>query len=305
MGETVQRLRLQTAALALSLIWLQGCGTNPGSSPYVHAEPERLAPLKLSELGPHLLESSGLALATERIWTMNDSGGAPELSWIELSAGRSGAVALDGATNFDWEALAQSDTHFYVVDCGNNRGDRIWLQLYQVELAALTAKRANVMRSDFRWGDVSYGVNRRAHNNDCEAAAWVEGELWLFTKNWQDQATRLYRMSPGVDRQQLQSNERFETDGLITGADYSVEHQMLALIGYGKGLRVLQPFIWLVPVVEKVPDWTQARRYLLAQSGQWEAIVWQGSELLISREESPLGGAQIARVRLPAAALSH
>lgn len=293
------------AALALLLTTLQGCGTTPGGSPAVRAEAERLAPIRVMALGPELQESSGLARVGSMLWSMNDSGGESQLSWYDLQAEQSGAVALAGAVNFDWEAMAQSDTHLFVVDCGNNRGDRIWLQLYQIELSQLGKASVDVQRRDFRWGDVEYGVKRRAHNNDCEAAAWVDNELWLFTKNWQDQATRLYRVQPGENRQQLLSSERFAVDGLITGADYSAEHQTLALLGYGKGLRVLQPFVWLVPIEESAPVWSRAKRYLIAESGQWEAIVWQGSDLLISREESVLGGAQFARIRLPQAALTN
>ena len=292
-------------ALLLTLTLLHGCVTAPDGSSYVRAEAERLTLHRLTELGPHLHESSGLALVDDQLWTLNDSGGEAELIRLELPAGRSTALALEGAINFDWEALAQSAEHLYILDCGNNRGDRIWLQLYQIELGALSEPRAQADRTDFRFADVEYAVNRRAHNNDCEAATWVDDQLWLFTKNWDDQATRLYRIVPGIDKQQLSSSERFYTDGLITGADYSESHKMLALLGYGKGLRVLQPFIWLVPVTQSTPQWGLAKRYLLNESGQWEAIVWRGSELLISREESVLGGAEIARVSLPSAALSY
>ena len=291
-------------ALALALSALQGCVSTQAAL-YAATQAERIQPRKLINLGAHLSESSGLAAVGRELWTMNDSGGAAQLIALDLSGERSRTVSLKGATNFDWEALAQSDDTLYIVDCGNNRGDRIWLQLYAVPLQQLSASSATATRIDFRWGDVEYAVDRRAHNNDCEAAAWVEDELWLLTKNWQDQATRLYRMRPGAGGQHLQSSEQYAVGGLITGADYSVEHQMLALLGYGKGLQMLQPFIWLVPVVDKGPSWSQAKRYLLGASGQWEAISWQGDSLLISSEESVLGGAQVAQLSLPFGALSH
>ncbi len=295
--------------LLLALVLMQGCVTAPDGSPYVRAEAEKLQPVRVTALGPLLHESSGLALVGKNLWTMNDSGGEPELLAIDLPHSRSRSLTLDGATNFDWEALAQSSEHLFVVDCGNNRGDRIWLQLYAVKLSSLSEPRAQksiaAKRADFRFADVQNAVNRRAHNNDCEAATWVDNQLWLFTKNWGDQATRLYRMVPGADRQLLTSSEGFFSDGLITGADYSEAHQMLALLGYGKGLRVLQPFIWLIPVKKNAPQWAEAKRYLLNHPGQWEAIVWQGAELLISREESVIGGAEISRISLPSAALNH
>ncbi|NVK00415.1 MAG: hypothetical protein HWE12_02640 [Oceanospirillaceae bacterium] len=288
-------------AAAASAALLLGCA----SSERVRVESARLIPEQLVTLGPELQESSGLARYAGRLWSMNDSEGEPELIWLELSSGRSGTLALQGAVNFDWEALAQSDDQLYLLDCGNNRGDRIWLQLYSVPLDQLTRAQAEVQRSDFRWGDVDYQVARRAHNNDCEAASWIGNELWLFTKNWQDEQSRIYRMQPGVDRQQLTSEQSINVGGLITGADYNAELQMLALLGYGKGLRVLQPFIWLAPLVDGELQWSLAKRFDLTESGQWEAVVWQDDELLLSREESILGGAAIAKLRLPRSALRH
>lgn len=269
------------------------------------AQSERLAPLKLVSLGPQLQESSGLAMYDNRLWSMNDSEGAPELIWLDLPAGRSGSVKLEGATNFDWEALALGDEQLHLLDCGNNRGDRIWMQLYSVPLSGLKQPSVGVERSEFRWGDVQYQVARREHNNDCEAATWIDGQIWLFTKNWQDQQSRLYKLTPGAGRQQLLTQTTINVGGLVTGADYSAEHQMLALLGYGSGLRLLQPFIWLAPVTDGELMWNQAKRYDLAESGQWEAIVWQGSELLLTREQSILGDAEVARLKLPKGALSH
>lgn len=275
------------------------------STPRVAIQPERLTPLKLFSLGPQLQESSGLAQYDGRLWSMNDSEGAPELIWLDLSADRSGSVKLEGATNFDWEALALGDEQLYLLDCGNNRGDRIWLQLYAVPLSGLVQSAVKVERSEFRWGDAQYEVARRNHNNDCEAATWIAGEIWLFTKNWQDQQSRVYRLMPGQDRQQLTAEQSLNVGGLITGADYSAEHQMLALLGYGNGLRVLQPFIWLAPIQDGQLNWAKAKRFDLAESGQWEAIVWQGDVLLLTREQSILGDAEVAKLKLPAAALSH
>jgi len=291
-------------ALLLGLVLVPaGCASGVGDKPVPQAESQRLEPLWLLSLGEAVQESSGLAAVAQRYWTLNDSGGAAQLIWVDPLERSQGNLALEGAVNFDWEALAQSETSMYIVDCGNNRGDRIWLQLYTLPLTALNSEAAIVQRQDFRWGDVDYQINRRAHDNDCEAAAWVDDQLWLFTKGWESGTTRLYTLRPGEDRQSLLSKAEYPVDGLITGADYSATHQRLALIGYGKGLRVLQPFIWIVPVKDKQMLWDRAKRYWLAQSGQWEALVWDGDSLVISREESVLGGAGFARISLPAAAL--
>jgi len=300
---------LSFVALATVASGLTGCSAIGGD---VVVEPQRLSVQTLLSFQAPLLESSGLALHDNWIWSMNDSAGASRLYGFDLS--RLGQpnplerqVDLDGAVNFDWEALATNERDLYVVDCGNNRGDRIWLQLYQIPLKSLSQERAVVRRSDFRWGDVQYAVARRDHNNDCEAATWIGDKLWLFTKNWQDLHSRVYKLNPTQSQQSLYTEQRLAVGGLITGADYSAYHQTLALLGYGSGIGMLQPFIWLVPLSPSAQqiEWNQAKRYDLAQPGQWEAIHWYGEQLLITREKSILGPAEVARVTPPNSALSN
>lgn len=321
MGQDSKKLRLAARQVSLSTsyvkrslgllmaglitVGLTGCSARGGAD--IAVEPQRLSPETLMALESPLLESSGLALVDNQIWSMNDSAGASRLYGFDLNTKATNQVLLNGAINFDWEALATSDSDLYVVDCGNNRGDRIWLQLYKLALSQLTSVEITVERSDFRWGDVEYSISRRNHNNDCEAATWIGDQLWLFTKNWQDQNSRVYHLKPNDSPQSLMSTQSLAVGGLITGADYSAANQTLALVGYGAGVNILQPFIWLVPLLpdaQKI-DWSLAKRFDIAESGQWEAIHWQGDKLLLTREKSILGRAKVARLTLPAAALSN
>lgn len=295
------------AVLVAILLLITGC---------VAALPERsklrtevLQATELQALPGRLQESSGLAGFAGRLWSMNDGGNAAQLIWWDPQTAGQGQVELNEAVNFDWEALAQSDDRLFIVDCGNNRGDRIWLQLYTIDLESLAAASGSaagvrVERSEFRWGDREPQLARRNHDNDCEAAVWINERLWLFTKNWRNQATRLYQLTPGLSSQSPLAVAEYPVAGLITGADYSPEFNKVVLLGYGSGLNLMNPFLWFVPVAGDALVWDRAERYRLGQSGQWEAVLWQGDHLLLTRENSPLGRARSARVELPRAVLT-
>lgn len=269
----------------------------PQLPPTLQAEPVNALPRIVDE-------SSGLAQRHGRLWTHNDSGHTAHL--YELSA--DGARVLRRvhplkSVNIDWEALAQDDTHLYIADCGNNLGDRDWMQIYAVPWGELDRARDQgvvaATQLDFRFRDAEPRARRHDHDNDCEALTVVGDELWLFTKNWRDQHTRLYVLDKHTRTQQVSARARFPVNGLITGADYDPVSQRLALVGYTVNRFSSRSFIWLIPVVSGVPDWHRASYHRLQPAGQWEAILWHQGDLLLTRERSILGQAQLARVRLP------
>ena len=288
--------------LALSLfILLTGCSSTE-ISPTQQSE-ERLTPITQYSIPPVLNETSGLVEYQGSLWSINDGGNYPVLhSWSTSSQSDAPRFneprMLAGADNFDWESMAQNDQGLFVLDCGNNRGDRIWLQSYFVGWDSLKQKPVSAQKTQFRFGDTDPRVARRDHNNDCEAAAWVEDSLWIFTKNWVDQQTRIYQLGSGQE-QVLSAFATLPVGGLVTGADYSAEFEQLVLLGYGKGLSMLQPFVWFIPVNDSAPDWAGAERFLLDRSGQWEAILWRQDRLLLTREDSVLGGAVLAELPVP------
>ena len=265
--------------------------------------PERLRVERLANLPAEVVESSGLAMRQGRLWTHNDSGHDATLFELTESgdAVRRRVHPLN-SVNEDWEALAQDDSTLYIADCGNNLGDRIWMQIYKVELRDLDQSRDQGVvpseRLNIRLADTRPERNRHAHNNDCEALTVVNDELWLFTKNWQDQHTRLYRINKQAPVQQLVSSDQFPVGGLITGADYDPVTQRLALIGYRLGFLNVSAFIWLVPVEHNAPNWNEASYHAISPMGQWEAILWHQGDLLVTRESSVLGRAWLGRISL-------
>ena len=265
--------------------------------------PDRLAVEALARLPGSVEETSGLAYRNGHFWTHNDSGHDAML--FELSASgekiKRRVHPLE-SVNYDWEALAQDDDYLYIADCGNNFGDRIWFQIYKVAWDELDAAQDRGVvasqRLNIRLADTQPARNRHAHNNDCEALTVVGDELWLFTKNWQDNNTRLYRLDKQAEAQQVISQAEYPARGMITGADYNPQTQQLALIGYRLGFLNLAAFIWLIPVTDGLPDWTQASYHQIHPMGQWEAILWHENDLIVTRETSLLGRAQLGIIRL-------
>lgn len=290
---------MRLAAL-LSAVLLVSCASHPVAEPVGVLHVQRLAVLPLE-----VIESSGLAWHDGQLWTHNDSGDEPLLYRLNVPDGNVVQTRrVRDALNFDWEEMAQDDTWLHVLDCGNNLGRRDWMQIYSVRWADLQSSSADKpvasRLQEFRFGDAGESAGAYAHNNDCEAATVVNDRIWVFSKNWQDLHTRLYRVDPRGERQQtLQPVGRYPVAGLITAADYDPERQQLVLLGYTKGRISSRAFIWTIPVKHDLPQWENARHYNLTPAGQWEAVVWTSEGLLLTRESSLLGQAWLGSVVLP------
>lgn len=265
--------------------------------------PRRFKVERLAVLPKEVEESSGLARRHGRLWTHNDSGHDALLYELTESGDAiRRAVHPLNAVNEDWEALADDEDTLYVADCGNNIGDRIWIQIYKIAWKDLeVAQDKGVVPSkklSVRLADTRPVKQRHAHNQDCEALTLVDEELWLFTKNWEDEKTRLYRIDKISPVQQVLTSAEFPADGLITGADYDHDSQRLALVGYRLDFLRASAFVWIVPVVDGSPNWEQGSYHSLNPVGQWEAIIWYEGDLLVTRESSILGSAQLGIIRL-------
>lgn len=290
-------LRALRAAFWLPLLsgLLSGCASVAQMPAGTHLEVEQVALLP-----EEISETSGIAWQDASLWTHNDSGDGPVL--YRLSA-RTGAVErrvrLQDSINLDWEELAASEQGVYVLDCGNNLGQREWMQAYHVSWQALKGASARSELLEFRFADAKPAHAAYAHDNDCEAATVVGRDLWVFTKNWSNQKTRLYRLDTGkAGQQSLQPVATFPVAGLVTAADYDPESSRLALLGYTKSRLLPKPFLWLVPVVEDKPVWSEAQYHSLSPAGQWEAIGWHQGDLWLTRESSLLGQAWLGRIRM-------
>lgn len=201
----------------------------------------------ISPLSSLVKETSGIIFFRDKIWTHNDSGGKPELYAIDTASGEIvQTIRLAGAENVDWEDIAQDVHHIYIGDFGNNRGNRKDLQIYQLPKQNIPdagdADIDNYRIIRFSYGDQqSFDKRMNHHDFDCEAMVAARDSIFLFSKNWADQQTRLYALPAKAGVYEVFPMEVFDAGGLVTGAGLSPDGRQLALIGYID----FESFIWL------------------------------------------------------------
>ncbi|HOI33171.1 MAG TPA: hypothetical protein PLC47_10415, partial [Bacteroidales bacterium] len=202
----------------------------------------------LFELPKAVEESSGLVFFDGLLWTHNDSGGDAALYGIDTATGEiSRRLFFPEIKNIDWEEVALHEDYLFIGDFGNNSGSRKNLLIYRVSRMDIPPKGDAELSTEtiyFSFEDqTDYTVNWKSNNFDCEAMVAGKDQLYLFSKNRGDQQSKLYTLpiEPGKHTAKLVG--RFDSHGLITGADYNSERNQLALVGYT--YKTWKPFVWL------------------------------------------------------------
>lgn len=253
------------------------------------------------ELPSSQRETSGLAWIQGKLFSINDGGNPAEIYELNPQTGAvNRTIRVEGTSNEDWEDLATSSTHLFIGDFGNNAGNRTNLRILKISIQALLSQ--NSVHADlieFSYPDqVQFNPGVNAHNFDCEAIAFANGQLHLFSKNWQDNRTKHYTLpeSPGKYVANLVGN--VDTQGLITAADISADGKNLVLLGYENSGILSRSFIWTFPSFGGANiGSTEGFRFFLgspANLGQTEGIVFMNSpETKISGEGISLGGVNV------------
>ena len=225
-------------------------------------------------LSDELKENSGLILLNDKLVMHNDSGDDPILYIVNPKSGKiERKVLLAGARNVDMEDIAQDDTYIYVADIGNNNNTRKDLVVYRVEKKAfLNRETVDVAQIAFSYAEqTNFNRSNRKTNFDAEALVVVGDDLLLFTKNWTDNKTYLYRLPKQPGNYTLTRLAVFDVKGLVTGAAYNPVKKIIVLSGYSNYI----PFIAeLRGFSLETPESTELKRYNLAVPGslQTEAI---------------------------------
>ncbi len=199
-----------------------------------------------TELSKKVKESSGLIKVDGKLWTMNDSGGEAKLYQIDERNGRVlKSVKILNAHNRDWEALTFDDNYVYIGDVGNNRGYRRDLRIYKIPRGALkNQKSARAETITFNYSDQKDFTKKasRQTNFDCEAMVAYHGKLYLFSKDWGDNRTRLYELSTSAGKHIAKYKSSFNINGLVTDASINKELDILLLSTYSS---ILTADIWV------------------------------------------------------------
>ncbi len=197
-------------------------------------------------LADRVEETSGLLFFRNSIWTLNDSGGDPEIYRLDSLSGEVVQVVnIKNGYNTDIEDLTQDDDFIYIGDFGNNLGNRKDLRIYKISKKDISEKEDISVEAEqiqFEYADQkNFQVEPQNNNYDCESIISFGDSLYLFTKNWIDGKTRVYAVPKLAGKYSLEVKAEFPVDGLITAADYSTENGMLSLLGY----KDYMPFIWV------------------------------------------------------------
>ena len=207
------------------------------------------APEFKSELPETVRETSGLFFHNGRLWTHNDSGGKPILYGLDTTTFEVvQQITLVNAKNKDWEDVCTDGERVYVGDFGNNKGKRKNLRIYTFPLSEIPDEGDTAITVDsirFSFADqTEFKHEKQKHDYDCESIFATDDFLYLFSKGWATGTTRLYRLSKNPGTQVAEVVNGFDSQGLITGADYDRESKTLVLVGYVKDIWL--PFLYLI-----------------------------------------------------------
>ena len=138
-------LQYKYLAFMVLLVTIAGCAANTliqEPSPPVVGEPVIASNLENEKIN----EASGLTssrLCPGLLWAINDGGDDPLLYAVGIDGTDMGTFRVEGAENFDWEALAsfrwQDSAYLLIADVGDNWEQRQTVTLYVVKEPAITA----------------------------------------------------------------------------------------------------------------------------------------------------------------------
>lgn len=219
--------------------------TNDGSCTYNNAA---INPKLKYNLTTTLNETSGLTWWDKKIWTHNDSGNDPLIYALDNATGNIiKTVAIKNASNIDWEDMAQDEKYIYIGDFGNNaNGNRTNLKIYKIKKKDIKAKDSvNAEIINFAYADQIDFTPKGSNNTnfDCEAMITFGDSIFLFSKNWVDNKTRLYKLPKTPGTYSAENMADLDVQGLITGADIVAEQKIIILTGYSSSIT---PFIYLL-----------------------------------------------------------
>jgi len=241
--------------------------------------PTSYVPTLLQELDEELAESSGLVYFGGKVWTVNDSGNENIVYQVNLQTGKAERkVRVTNSENIDWESLAHSERHLYIGDFGNNSGTRTDLAVLKIRKEDLINKtEVTAEKIFFSYPEQeNFEERTNSHNFDCEAFFYSDGELHLFTKNWENNHSDHYTLGTNPGKIEAKYQGSFDTEGLITGADINTSTGDIVLIGYENSGIFSQSFIWLLSDYPKHNLWEGKNSRITIGSpgnlGQTEAI---------------------------------
>jgi len=213
----------------------------------------------VQELNEVIKENSGVVFHNGKLWTHNDSGTEAKIYSVDTVTGEIlETKVIRGVTFKDWEDIAQSPTHLFIGDFGNNTsGKRTNMKIHRVRWEDVENPDLDTIDArtiSFRFNSAYYPEADAGKNDtkfDCEAMAVINDTIYLFTKNWRDQDCYVYAIPNKANYtwNTLYPIDTLQFEYMVTGADYNYATNSLALCGYtydNSGIPTSNPFITLM-----------------------------------------------------------
>jgi hypothetical protein len=262
--------------------------------------PTALSPIILAELPNSQNETSGLAFIQDRLFSINDGGNSNEIYELNPVTGAViRTIRVTNATNNDWEELAQSDTHLFIGDFGNNNGTRKNLALLKIPIfSVLGSNEVIAEQLRFCFADqTDFSGDGGLNNYDCEAFFFSDNLLHLFTKNRGDGKTNHYTLDPSQSNSLAILNGSFDVKGLITAAGIDSQGN-ICLLGYEDAGFTSRSFVWLFSGYSGTAylSGKSTRIFLGSPSllSQTEGLIFEADgQVMISGERISVGGLTI------------
>ena len=221
---------------------------NDGSCKYAQTT------IKAESLG--LLDSlmegtSSLLFWNNGYWTFNDHYDQC-LYFIDSSnANILNTLCVDGLISKDVEEISQDSLYLYFGDMGNNRGNRRDLRILRISKESLLNQIFAMDTIAFSYEDQTDFTSRpQATEFDCEAFIVTDDSIYLFIKHWVAAKTTVYSLPKTPGTHVAHRRETYNVKGLITGAAYIPEYQLIVLCGYDYNknniFSALHPFLYLL-----------------------------------------------------------
>jgi len=252
--------------------------------------PTSLSYKNIADLEASQTENSGLAYFDGRLFSINDGGNSSEIFEINSETGKViRSITLTNVSNIDWEDLAQSDSHLFIGDFGNNNGTRQDLRILRVPWDEILTKgetQAEVLPFKYENQSDFSGQNSN-HDFDCEAFIYENSQFHLFTKNKSNKETNHYMLKENSTNGVAIKIRNIDTKGQVTGASLNDQNELI-LIGYNLDGLESDTFIWETKSFSNYMLDKNSRKYSLGSPlnlGQNEGIIHTGpSTILISAE---------------------
>ena len=148
----------------------------------------------IAPLDSNLTESSGIISINNAFYTHSDIGGPADLLQLSLNGSITNTLTYSNAVVKDWEDTAVDDQFIYLADIGNNLGNRTDLRIFKIARSDLNNSSATPSTISFSFTDQSDFGNGQYNQTsyDAEAIAVLNGQVFVFTKDWLDLDSKVY-----------------------------------------------------------------------------------------------------------------